>query len=188
MKNTINGYILAGGKSSRMGVDKGLMLFRGKHLIEHIIEQLKPVVNKVVIVSNNSYYNKFGLEVIGDFYKEIGPAGGIHAALTHSGKNIFVVGCDMPFVTSAAIEFVINHSASLQITLPILTGNIEPLFGVYSKACLGKWNELIQRKVFKLLELVENFDLLKFKVDDIPIFNKNLFMNLNMRVDLELKN
>ena len=49
----IDAYILAGGKSSRMGSDKGLILFRGKPLIEKVIEQLHPLFEKFIIVSNN---------------------------------------------------------------------------------------------------------------------------------------
>jgi molybdopterin-guanine dinucleotide biosynthesis protein A len=181
----VNGYILAGGKSSRMGVDKGLILFRGKPLIEYAIDQLRPVVNKVVIVSNNSEYNKFGLEVIGDIYKEIGPAGGIHAALTHSDENIFITGCDMPFITSASAEHVIDNSGDSQITLPEFEGNVEPLFGVYSKDCLVKWNDLIQGRIIKLQTMIEYFDLVKINVEQNPLFKNNLFANLNSKNDFE---
>ncbi|MCX6312923.1 MAG: NTP transferase domain-containing protein, partial [Bacteroidetes bacterium] len=74
--NTITGFILAGGKSSRMGTDKGLIIFNEETIIQQVIAQLKPVVNNLVIVSNNTTYEKFGLEVIGDIIKDIGPAGG----------------------------------------------------------------------------------------------------------------
>ena len=73
--NNINGYVLAGGKSSRMGKDKGMIIYNGKAIIEYIIEQLKPLVNKLVIVSNNFEYEKFGVEVINDLLKDIGPVG-----------------------------------------------------------------------------------------------------------------
>src|ERR1035437_7677768 len=100
-KNNLNGYILAGGKSSRMGTDKGLLVFNKKTIIQHVIAQLKPVVKEVIIVSNNRDYEKFGVKVIADIIKNIGPAGGIHAALSHSNTNHnFIVSCDMPFITA----------------------------------------------------------------------------------------
>ena len=48
----INGYILAGGKSSRMGKDKGLLILNSKAIVQTIIEQLQPAVNKTIIVNN----------------------------------------------------------------------------------------------------------------------------------------
>jgi molybdopterin-guanine dinucleotide biosynthesis protein A len=53
-----------------MGTDKGLLFFNGKPIVQTIIEQLQPVVNKTIIVSNNSAYEKFGLEMIPDLIKD----------------------------------------------------------------------------------------------------------------------
>lgn len=185
-KNIANGYILAGGKSSRMGSDKGLMQLKGKAVILHVIEQLQMAVNKVTIVSNNPEYKKFGFEVIGDLVKDIGPAGGIYSALNHStvDKN-FVVSCDMPLITSRAVKFFIEKSTQNEITLPMYKQKLEPLFGVYSKTCLFKWKELIDKKTVKLQELVEYFNVWKLNVDENELFDDKTFMNLNTKEDIE---
>lgn len=185
-ENSVNGYILAGGKSSRMGTDKGLMLFNDKPIILHVIEQLLPSVNKAVIVSNNSDYEKFGLEVVSDVIKNIGPAGGIYTALNHtnSGYN-FIICCDMPFVSSSAINFIIQNSFQAQITLPFLHGKTEPLFGVYTKECLARWQELIEYGIIKLRDMVTHFNLLKLNVNDNELFNDSLFVNINDKNDFE---
>lgn len=185
-KNTVTGYILAGGKSSRMGTDKGLMLLDGKPLIEHIIEQLKPAVGNLVIVSNNPAYAAFGYELITDLVKDIGPAGGIYSALTHSktDKN-FILSCDMPFVTTAAIDFIIQQTSSAQIILPVHKGQMEPMFGLYSKSCLTQWHALIQQGFLKLQEMVCHFNLLKLDVDGNHIFADPLFININTPEDFK---
>lgn len=186
MAKTINGYILAGGKSSRMGTDKGLLDFNGKPIVQLVIEQLQPVFNKVVIVSNNVDYEKFGLEVIPDLIKDIGPAGGIHAALSHSNsEKIFIVSCDMPFITTKAILYIIEHVGQAQITLPLNHGKTEPLFGIYSKVCLSVWAELIQQEKVKLQEMENYFDLLKINVDQNELFTDSLFANINDENDLQ---
>jgi molybdenum cofactor guanylyltransferase len=185
-KHTVTGYILAGGKSSRMGTDKGLILFNGKSIIEHIMEQLQPVTDKVIIVSNNPAYEKFGVEVITDLVREIGPAGGIFTALSHSKTaQIFVLSCDMPFVTTAAIEYVIQHASQSQITIASHDGRSEPLFGIYSKTCLTQWDMLIQKGFLKLQEMVAEFDLLKLNMDGSPLFTRNVFININTPEDLK---
>lgn len=182
----INGYILAGGKSSRMGTDKGLILFDGKAIIQHILEQFQPVTDKVVIVSNNPEYEKFGVEVIADLFRDKGPAGGIFTALSHSNTaKIFVLSCDMPFVTTAAIEYLIQHASRSQITIASHEGKSEPLFGVYSKTCLTHWNMLIQKGFLKLQEMIAEFDLLKLNVEGSPLFTNKVFININTPEDLK---
>lgn len=181
----INAYILAGGKSSRMGSDKGFVLFKGKPLIEKVIEQLQPLFEKIIIVSNNSEYKKFGLGVIEDLIKDIGPAGGIHAALSNTqSEKVFIVSCDMPFITTDAARFIIKHSVNQQITLFLYQGKIQPLFGVYSKDCLQKWEQLIGQGIIKLQEMITHFDLQKIDVSNNPSFNDLLFTNINDKHDL----
>ena len=185
--NAVNGYILAGGKSSRMGMDKGLVMLGGKPAVQYVIEQLQPLVTKTVIVSDNREYEKFGLEVIGDVIKNSGPAGGILAALQHSdSKKNFVVSCDMPFITAPAITFLIKNSFQNQITLPVYKQHLEPLFGIYATDCFSGWQQLIEQQVFKLQDLISHFSFLKIETDDNPVFNELLFTNMNTQEDLEM--
>lgn len=178
--NHIDAYILAGGKSSRMGKDKGFLNFNDKPLVQTIVEQLQPVVNKIIIVSNNPDYEKFGLNVIPDLIKDTGPAGGIHAALTNAqSERIFIVSCDMPFITIPAAAYMMKQAAHSQITLPLYHGKIQPLFGVYSRQCLAKWKQLIEQGIIKLQEMVTHFDLLKIDIENNKLFNDLLFTNIN---------
>ena len=184
--NTVNCYILAGGKSSRMGRDKGLILFKGKPLIQHVIEQLVPAVNKVVIVANNTAYENFGLEIIEDLIIDIGPAGGIYSALNHTNaSHNFIVSCDMPFLKTNAIEFIIQNSFQWQITLPMHHQKTEPLCGVYAKECLTKWRELVQQNIIKLQDMITYFKLLKLNVDNNKLFIDPLFQNINTKYDFD---
>jgi molybdopterin-guanine dinucleotide biosynthesis protein A len=182
----INGYILAGGKSSRMGTDKGLLLFEGKAMIQYVIEQLQPIFSKLVIVSNNPEYEKFGLEVIPDLIKDIGPAGGIYTALKHSEAKLnFIVSCDMPFVTKEAIGFIIKNTSESQIVLPENQGKIEPLFGIYAKDCEDIWFELIQQNIIKLQKMVSYFKLKTIPVENNEIFKESFFKNINTKEDFK---
>ena len=186
MKENITGYILAGGKSSRLGTDKGLIILKSKPIIEYVINQLKPAVNKIVIVSSNKEYWKFGFEVITDTIINSGPAGGIHAALnnTSTEKN-FMVSCDMPFITTDSIEYIINESANYQITVPVFKGKYEPMFAVYSKECFVKWEELIKQGTNKMMDIINYFKVLKLNVDSTSLFTDSTFININTPDDLE---
>lgn len=179
-----NGYILAGGKSSRMGTDKGLLHFEGKPMIQYVIEQMQPLFDNLVIVSNNPEYEKFGLEVIPDLIKDIGPAGGIYTALNHSDCQLnFMVSCDMPFVTREAIDFIFKNQNESQIVLVENQGKLEPLFGIYSKDCEEKWLQLIQQNTIKLQQMVSNFKLKTIPVENSEIFAASFFKNINTQED-----
>lgn len=184
-------YILAGGKSSRMGEDKGLKLFNGKALVQIVIDQLQQVVKKVVIVSNNIAYKQFGLEVIEDVVKDIGPAGGIYSALKHStsDKN-FIVSCDMPNISAQAIHFMLDNCYTDAVCIPQYKNKLEPLFGIYPKSCLMSWKTTMNKGIYKLTDLASNYKLEKIVVDNNPLFSEVFFQNINTLEDLKnaLKN
>lgn len=185
-KKQINGYILAGGKSSRMGTDKGLLMIEGKAMIQYVIEQMQLVFDNLVIVSNNSEYEKFGLEVIPDLIKNIGPAGGIYTALEHSDSQLnFVVSCDMPFISKGAIEFIIENSNESQIVLLENQGNLEPLFGIYANDCEAIWLELIEEGKVKLQDMIKNFKLKIIPIEKNEIFKDSFFKNINTKADFD---
>lgn len=185
-RNGVNGYILAGGKSSRMGTDKGLLPLNGSTIVGNIIRQLEPAVGKMTIVANSSLYEQFGVEVIPDIILGIGPSGGIHTALHHSDSaHNFIVSCDMPFITTRAIQTIIARPALTEITLPFYQQQVEPLFGLYSKNCLGKWEELIRQHILKLRDMITYFSVKRINVDHNPLFQSALFMNINTPADFE---
>lgn len=106
-KDEITGIILAGGKSSRMGKDKGLCDFKGKALVSYAIETLRPLCGNLMISANYfpEKYAEFDLPVIADEVKNIGPMGGILSCLkqSHTQHNL-VLSCDTPFVTTDVSE------------------------------------------------------------------------------------
>ena len=80
-KKNITGVVMAGGESSRMGTDKGVLEINGKPMVEVIISALKPVVDDIIIIANNSNYDYLGYKVYNDLIKKSGPLGGIYSAL-----------------------------------------------------------------------------------------------------------
>jgi molybdopterin-guanine dinucleotide biosynthesis protein A len=187
MENRITAFVLAGGKSSRMGRDKGLLEFNGKHLIDHVIEKLLPVVDSVIIISNQSGYHDLGLPVIEDEIKNIGPAGGIYTALKYSKTNLnFIAACDMPFITTEAIKYIIDQTEDFEICIPLNQGRIEPLFGVYSKECLPIWEQSVLKGEYKLQNLMKPFRLKEVNIDNNSLFNQKIFTNLNSENDLRI--
>lgn len=99
----IAGLILAGGRAQRMGgVDKGLIHFRGKPLIEHAINRLQPQVSTLLINANRnqSTYSQFGFPVIADTDTDFaGPLAGFAAGLNSCNTPYLVtIPCDSPLL------------------------------------------------------------------------------------------
>ena len=104
MKEDFTGYILAGGKSSRMGRDKAFLKIGDKTFLENAVEILKPNCEQVKIVLNksqNHFIEKLPDDIshIFDIYENRGAVGGIHAALQDCQTEFAVIlAVDLPFV------------------------------------------------------------------------------------------
>ncbi len=149
-------YILAGGQSSRMGSDKGLLIFRQKLLVQHGIDVLQKVFSKVTIIANSPQYQQFGIEVIPDIIQGKGPMGGIYTGLLDCQESTaFFLGCDMPFITEQAIRYLIGHGKGA--TAVASSGStIHPLFGTYAVKDLAVIKEHLDTGKYKMLRLLEH--------------------------------
>ena len=182
MKNEkITGVILAGGKNSRMGTDKGLLIVEGKNIIERIIDAMKPVVGEIMIISNGNNYNNLGYKVYSDIIKECGPMGGIHTALSFSNteKNL-VVSCDMPFLDSETLKIIVENSNECEITIPEHNGITELLCAVYSTVCRNKISQLLASGEWKLRDSLKYFNV-KFFLFHSESEIEKIFSNINTK-------
>ena len=101
--NGVTGVVLAGGQGSRMGgVDKGLVMFRGRPLVAHVLERLRPQVDTILINANRNPegYAAFGHPVISDEIEGFaGPLAGFERGLAHAQTDLVAtVPCDSPFL------------------------------------------------------------------------------------------
>ncbi|MDH5632314.1 MAG: molybdenum cofactor guanylyltransferase [Gammaproteobacteria bacterium] len=95
--------ILAGGRGRRMGgQDKGTVIFRGKPLIEHVIERLQPQTDQIMISANRNveFYRQYGYPVLVDNLGEYwGPLAGIATAMKFCNSELLLTApCDTPFL------------------------------------------------------------------------------------------
>ena len=96
----VEGFILAGGLSSRMGVDKSRLRLGGRTFVEIAAGALAAVSDRVRVVGSRAGVESHGLPVVRDVHEGLGALGGLHAALGACGAPwAAVVPCDLPFVT-----------------------------------------------------------------------------------------
>lgn len=119
--------ILAGGEGKRVdGVDKGLLEYKGRPLIEHVINAVTPQVDDIVISANRNaeQYKLYSPKVISDQSEQyLGPLAGISAALGHCRHEwILIVACDTPFLPSDIIDQFLSTQSDRHLYIASTNG------------------------------------------------------------------
>jgi len=186
IKPSITGFILAGGKSSRMGQDKGLIQFRGKPMIQYSIDALSTVCDSIVIISSVPDYNRFGLTVIPDNIHNQGPLAGICTALSYSEtKTNVILTCDSPFVNTALIEYLVNAMANHDVVVPFFKKRIYPLTAVYQQSSLPYLLSELNAGHLKVKTVLKELNLNQLEISEkLPFFSSQLLSNINSPEDL----
>ena len=123
MKMFGSAVILAGGKSTRMGFDKQLLQVQGGTIVQHLIGRLECRFADIMVSSASpELYDPEKVRVIQDIYQDVGPLGGIHAALVSAkSEAVFVIACDMPYVEVSYIDFMMGELERAAMT-PVSQG------------------------------------------------------------------
>ncbi len=99
----VSGYVLAGGRSSRMGRDKAMLELAGKPLVEHAVLKLRRICAQVAVLSSSTEVGQFA-PAVADLHPDCGPMSGLEAALNHaSGDWSLVLPVDVPFLPTAML-------------------------------------------------------------------------------------
>jgi molybdenum cofactor guanylyltransferase len=133
------GFVLAGGKSSRMGAgtDKALLEFGGQTLLDRALAVMGTVCDRVAIVSDPAKFTNYE-SVVADIFPGCGPLAGIHAALVHSSADLnLMLAVDMPFVSGELLAFLLAAATSEAndaiVTVPRSGKGLQPLCAVYRR-------------------------------------------------------
>ncbi|NOU47768.1 MAG: molybdenum cofactor guanylyltransferase [Bacteroidales bacterium] len=156
MVNDTTGILLAGGNSSRMETEKGLVLLNGKPLVEYALESLQSVFKRIIISANNDAFDGYGWPVVKDVYEGCGPMAGIFAGMQASQTNyVFVLSYDMPFVTTGLIHSLLNKRADFEAVLPFCNNFPIPVCACYNRTILPRLENSILSKKLKVSQFVE---------------------------------
>jgi len=132
----VSAFVLAGGRSSRMGTDKAFLQVEGRTLLGRTLDLLCALTLEVRIVGPADKFALYG-PVIEDVYPGRGPLAGIHAALSASTTELnLILAVDLPFVTESLLRFIVEQAraADAVVTVPRIAGGYQPLCAVYRRA------------------------------------------------------
>jgi molybdopterin-guanine dinucleotide biosynthesis protein A len=142
----IEGFILVGGASSRMGTDKARLEVNGRSFVERIAGALACVTERVSVVGAREESAVWQLPVVPDVYAKWGALGGLHAALAACRAPwAAVVACDLPLVTGELFARLAARRENFDAVVPVQPdGRPQPLCALYRvETCLGRAEELI---------------------------------------------
>ncbi len=132
------GLVLAGGKSTRMGQDKGALEYHGKPQVVHCHELLSAFCDEVFVssrVEQASDAVHAELPHIADRFIDIGPMGGILSALTAEPDAAWLVlACDLPYVTEDTLDTLVRTRNPFKLATAFRSANDgfpEPLCAIY---------------------------------------------------------
>jgi len=192
--NDLSGFVLAGGKSSRMKTDKAFLKFKDETFLEHAFKTLAPLCKNTKIVINKDQKTKFekafpGLDFVFDIYTMRGALGGIHAALKNcETKFALIMAVDLPFVTTEALEKLIGISDEVSAIVPRQNdGRLQPLCAVYRVGeCLPHLEGLLARDISASAQYFLKLVSPKIVEADSLSNTADVFFNVNDGQDFEI--
>jgi molybdopterin-guanine dinucleotide biosynthesis protein A len=190
------GFLLAGGKSSRMGtgVDKAFLDFGGQTLLDRALTVMGAVCNNVTIVGDPAKFTKNGStkygSVVADIFSGCGPLAGIHAALVHSPAELnLMLAVDMPFVSRellallfAAAEDENNHAV---ITVPRTSKGLQPLCAIYRRNFCTAAEQALRAGKYKIDAAFSSMSVRVIEEAELAAagFSEQSFFNVNTPQD-----
>jgi molybdenum cofactor guanylyltransferase len=183
-------FILAGGKSTRMGREKAFVALDGRTLLARALELARSVTPDVRIVGDPAKFAAFA-PVVEDVFRDCGPLGGIHAALRASQAELNVMlAVDTPFVSLALLQYLItraSNSPSAMVTLARANGGWQPLCAVYRREFVALAEKALGEGRYKVDALFDASRTLAIGEEQLAAagFSASMFRNLNTKEELE---
>ena len=185
--DSVAGFVLAGGKSSRMGQDKAFMQLGQRTLLEHALELARAATGNAWIVGSAEKFASFG-PVVEDIYPGRGPLAGIQAALagTRSELNL-IMAVDMPFLQLDFLNYLIARAGAspAQVVVPRAGGGLQPLCAVYRKDFAEVARRSLEAGKNKINLLFTDVETLFIEPPELERngFGEDMFRNLNTEPD-----
>ena len=190
----VTSIVLAGGKNLRLGRYKALETVCGKTLIERVVERLRPLTDRILVVTSQEQppLTVTGVEVLVDVYPGRGPLGGIYTGLLASRSLYSVVAaCDMPFLNTELLRYMIELSPDFDVVIPRLGEEmVEPLHAIYSRNCLDNMKTQLERNQLRINSLLNAVRVRYVERAECQRFDPQLlsFFNINYQSDLDRAN
>jgi molybdopterin-guanine dinucleotide biosynthesis protein A len=183
---TYSAAILAGGHATRFGGrDKSTLLVDGRTIRDRQVAELFSLTDDVMIVGQPGDVAQRA-RAIADIVPGCGPLGGLHAALTEArGDAVFLVACDMPYITAPFVAFLLSLAGGADIVVPKTERGYHPLCAVYTRACLAPVAARLAGRRLRMRELVGQLPTRVVTAEDIDQFGDRRLLLANVNTPAE---
>ena len=186
----IEGFILIGGASSRMGTDKARLLLKGETFVQLVAKALSAVTTRVTLVGRSAPELASDLPSVSDIHQNWGALGGLYTALASCRADWgLVVACDLPLVTADLFSRLAELREDFEAVAPIQRdGRPQPLCALYRvRPCRARADQLIktgERRPIALLQSVRTRWVTFGELEDLAGAN-HYFDNINTPQDYD---
>ena len=186
-RTDITGFVLAGGRSRRMGRDKAQIPWEGGTLLSLAMSHMRQVVAETYVVGGT--HSVDGCGVLADNFSSRGPLAGIHSALQHSRTDWnLVLAIDLPLVSSALLEFIAESCDQGNDAVTVrLGGHFQPLCAAYHQRLLPEIESRLEAgelSIHRLLEVARTRIMDEEELLSAG-FPGEMLLNVNTPEDLE---
>jgi molybdopterin-guanine dinucleotide biosynthesis protein A len=185
----VEGIVLAGGRSSRIGEDKSFLQYKGRSLVEWAIQVLSDLSVPIALVRNaDQDFSSLDVSCWPDERPELGPLGGLYTGLRRSrARKLFVLPCDLPLMEPGLFPALDALLEVHQAVAPLdSSGRLHPLCGVYLRSCLSSVREMLDEGELRTQQLFQGGRLQSRTIaSTIHGFPDRIFTNVNTVGDLQ---
>jgi len=170
-----------------MGRDKATIQVGSTTLIRHAYDMAYGAFVDIMVVSSvHRAIEGIEARIVRDVLPISGSLTGIVSALVAADTPyVFVLGCDMPFLTRAAICYTLSQVEGEQIVVPRTEAGFEPLHAVYHRSCLSTMLSAIERGHMKVARLFPFFSVKALPSNPL-FFNEGVSVFTNVNTGEEL--
>jgi molybdopterin-guanine dinucleotide biosynthesis protein A len=182
-------FILAGGKSTRMGTDKAFVTLDGRTLLARALETARSVTADVRIVGDAAKFEAFA-PVVEDVFRGCGPLGGIHAALKASSSELnLMLAVDLPFVSFALLQYLIaqaRNAPEATVTIAQVDRRWQPLCAIYRREFSDLAEKALRAGHYKIDALFDQVRMQVIREVELESagFSSRMFRNVNTPEEL----
>ncbi len=187
MRHKLTGIILAGGRSSRLNVNKAFLKLGSTVVFDKLLGIFRGLFDDIIIVANNPRrFKRYGVLVVKDAIVNKMALGGIYSGLIHSkNKYNFIAACDMPFINPRVVEYMKGFCGVYDVIVPRTAKGIEPLHAIYSKNCIHNIEQKIAEGELKTSAFYPRLKVKEISEKKLTRFDPALlsFFNINTQTD-----